>query len=224
MTTLWVIWIWIWLFGAYFWILLFEQQFILDETMTRIYTTWRIIFWTVLDFYSMKLGNWSVNTKKSLVCMHYRFPRCNVDVDKLIVWKGLPDHQRQSVRLLLLCALCGKKMRDDPVSTWKSKIKWYSENIHVKETNRIDGMPTEFEWKIFPGTMALGLLEKIQNLMRDLQCKLEDFTHRIIFMSMYSDIEWRAIGNKERCEYNSQTVADYAWRFPRGHWCFLGPG
>ena len=43
-------------------------------------------------------------------------------------------------------------------------------------------------------------------------------------MSMYNDIEWGAKGNKERCEYNSQTVADYARRFPRGHWSFLGPG
>ena len=45
--------------------------------------------------------------------------------------------------------------------------------------NRIDGMPTEFEWNIF--------LEKIQNLMRDLQCEAEHFKDRIIFMSMYNE-------------------------------------
>ena len=39
--------------------------------------------------------------------------------------------------------------------------------------NRIDGMPTEFEWKVFPGITTLGLLEKIQSLMRDLQCEPE---------------------------------------------------
>ena len=33
MTTLWMIWTWRWLFGAYFWMPLFEQQFILDKTM-----------------------------------------------------------------------------------------------------------------------------------------------------------------------------------------------
>ena len=31
-------------------------------------------------------------------------------------------------------------------------------------------------------------------------------------------------GNTERCEYNAQTVAEYARTFPRGHWSFLGPG
>ena len=116
------------------------------------------------------------------------------------------------------------KMGDDPIATWKSEIKWYSENNHFEDMNRIDGMPTEFEWKLFPGIMTFGLLKNIQNLMRDLQCEPEHFTDRIIFMSMYNDIEWRAKGSKERCEYNSQTVANYAHRLTRGHWSFLGCG
>ena len=88
----------------------------------------------------------------------------------------------------------------------------------------MDGMPTEFEWKRFPGIMTVGLLEKIQSLMRDLQCKSEKFTDRIIFMSMYNDIELREKGNTERCEYNSQTAANYARRFPRARWSFMGLG
>ena len=58
--TLWMIWMWIWLFGAYFWMPLFEQQFILDKIMRWIYDAWRIIFGTVQDSYSAKLENWSV--------------------------------------------------------------------------------------------------------------------------------------------------------------------
>ena len=46
--------------------------------------------------------------------------------------------------------------------------------------NRIDGMPTEFEWKLFPGITTLGLLEKIQSLMTDLQCEPENFKGRIL--------------------------------------------
>ena len=90
--------------------------------------------------------------------------------------------------------------------------------------NRIDGMPTEFEGKIFTGITTLGLLEKIQSRMRDLQCEPEHFKDRNIFMSMYKDIEWGARGNPETCEHNSQTVASYDRKFPRGHWSFLGPG
>ena len=90
--------------------------------------------------------------------------------------------------------------------------------------NRIDGMPTEFEWKIFTGITTLGLIEKIQSPMRDLQCQPEHFKDRNIFMSMYNDFERRAKGNTERCEYNSQTDAKYARKFTRGHWSFLRGG
>ena len=58
--------------------------------------------------------------------------------------------------------LCVGKMEDDPIANWKRQIQWYSENNHFKDMIRIDGMPTEFEWKIFPRITALGLLEKIQ--------------------------------------------------------------
>ena len=115
-------------------------------------------------------------------------------------------------------------MGDDPIATWKSKINWYSENNHVKDMNRIDGTPTEFEWKIFSGITTLGLLEKIQSQMRDLQCELENLNDRIIFMSMYSVIEWDRQGTEERCEHNTQTVTNYARKFLRRHWSLLGLG
>ena len=52
--------------------------------------------------------------------------------------------------------LCVGKMGDDPIAVGKSKIKWYPENNHFKDMNRIDGIPTEFEWKIFPVIRTLG--------------------------------------------------------------------
>ena len=45
-------------------------------------------------------------------------------------------------------------------------------------------------------------------------------------MSMYNDIAWGEMETKNN-EYNSQTVAKYARKFPqipRGHWSSLGPG
>ena len=56
------------------------------------------------------------------------------------------------------------------------------------DMNRIDDTPTEFEWKIFPRITTLGLLEKIQNLMRELQCEPEHFEDKIIFTSMYKTL------------------------------------
>ena len=41
---------------------------------------------------------------------------------------------------------------------------------------------------------------------------------------MFNDTVWGEKGNAEKCENNSREVANYACRFPRGHWSFLGPG
>ena len=65
-----------------------------------------------------------------------------------------------------------------------------SENNHFKELNRIDGMQTEFEWKMLPGFTTLDILEEIQKIMEGVQCEPEQFNDRIIFMSMYNDIVW----------------------------------
>ena len=81
-------------------------------------------------------------------------------------------------------------MGDDPIATWKSKIKWYSENNHFKDMNRIDGQPMEFEWKIFQRITTLGHLEKIRSLITDLKCEPGHLKDRVIFMSMYNDIAW----------------------------------
>ena len=96
--------------------------------------------------------------------------------------------------------------------------------IRLQLGRTIDCMPTEFERKIFPGFTTLGLLEKIQDMMKDLQCEPEQFNDRIIFMSMYNDFAWREEGNTERCEYNAKTITNYVRRFPRGRWSFLGAG
>ena len=84
--------------------------------------------------------------------------------------------------------LCVGEMRGDPNAAWKNKITWYSHNKHFKELNRIDGMQTEFEWKIFLGLATLGIFEKIQKFMKSIQCEPEHFNGRIIFMSMFHDI------------------------------------
>ena len=89
-----------------------------------------------------------------------------------------------------------------------------SQNNHFKELNRIDGMQTEFEWKIFPGFTTLGILEEIQKLTEGIQCEPEHFNDRIIFMSMKNDIAWRENGNTKTCVQNSIEVAKYARRFP----------
>ena len=63
-----------------------------------------------------------------------------------------------------------------------------------------------------------------RKMMGELQCDPANFKGRIIFMSMFNDIVWDAKGNEKISENKSKRVEEYARRFPRGHWSFLGPG
>ena len=61
-------------------------------------------------------------------------------------------------------------------------------------------------------------------MMTEIPCEPEQFSGRIIFMSLYNDIVWGEKGNKELCIAKSQIVPGYARRFAHRHWSFLGPG
>ena len=55
--------------------------------------------------------------------------------------------------------LCLGGISTAPVQARKHKIKWYLETRCLKDLDRIDGEPMEFEWKIHPGFTTLGILD-----------------------------------------------------------------
>ena len=66
----------------------------------------------------------------------------------------------------------------------------------------IDGEAIEFEWNILPGFTSLQILQEIQDDSQKWNIEHENFTDRIIFMSMFIDIDWRRRGNDEICISN----------------------
>ena len=82
----------------------------------------------------------------------------------------------------------------------------------------------EFEWNIFPGFTTLQLCHKVQELQFRLGETPENFTGRIIFMSMFNDISWGSKDNEKECKSNAQLVPLFAKRFGAGQWSFLGLG
>ena len=70
--------------------------------------------------------------------------------------------------------------------------------------------------------LTVGLLIEIQIKMTTRGIRPE----RIIFMSIFNDIDWTKNGYYKKAFFfsKSQTVRDYAKRFQLGHWYFLGPG
>ena len=113
---------------------------------------------------------------------------------------------------------------DEPVKAWESKIRWFLETRCLKDLDRIDGEQMEFEWRNVPGITTLGTLDEIQKMMTDSKCEPEQLKGRIIFMSMFYDIDWTKRGSKANGIANAFRVTEYARRFTQGHWSFLGPG
>ena len=82
----------------------------------------------------------------------------------------------------------------------------------------------EFEWNIFPGFTTLQLCHKVQELLLRSNDTPENFTGRIIFVSMFNIISWGSEDNAQECESNANIFSIYARRFSPGRWSFLGPG
>ena len=90
--------------------------------------------------------------------------------------------------------------------------------------DRIDGEPMDFEWHIFPGFNTLHLSDEVKSLLMKLGETPENFTRRIIFMSMFNDISCGSRDNEKECMSNANLVSLYAKRFGKGQWSFIGPG
>ena len=75
----------------------------------------------------------------------------------------------------------------------------------------------------FPGLTSLEMLQKIQGDLRSRGLEPEEFRDRIIFMSMFNDIDWTKRGKSEKCISNSDQIKNYAEIFSQNHWTFLGP-
>ena len=67
----------------------------------------------------------------------------------------------------------------------------------------------EFEWNIFPGYNTLQLSQEVKSLLLRLGETPENFTGRIIFMSMFNDISCGSRDNEKECESNAQDIGPF---------------
>ena len=116
-------------------------------------------------------------------------------------------------------------MSENPLSNivGEDKLTWFKSSSQFRALDTIDGESMEFECNIFQGFTTLQLCNKIQELRSRLSVQPENFTGRIIFMSMFNDISWWSKDN-EKCELSAKLVSICAKRFSSGRWSFLGPG
>ena len=132
----------------------------------------------------------------------------------------------KSLRIFRFCVVSWKDEREPSIKNiaWEERLAWFKNSPEYRTLDRIDGESIEFEWNIFPGFTTLQRSHKVQELLLRLSETPENFTGRIIFMSMLNDISWGSKDNKKECESNAQIVSPFAKRLGARQWSFLGPG
>ena len=98
--------------------------------------------------------------------------------------------QRTKVYVFSDSVLCLGKIFENPQSNdvWEERLGWFKSSQGYRNFDRIDCEPMKFKWNIFPGFNTLQLSEEVKILLLRLGETPENFTGRIIFMSMFNDI------------------------------------
>ena len=111
--------------------------------------------------------------------------------------------------------LCVGQVKDTSGATerWKGQVEDLKRCSSYQVAVGLDREPIEHFPKIF---VIISSSWETKNI------KPEDFKDRIIFMSMFNDIEWTK--NYEKCISNFEEVRNYEMKFLQGHWTFLIPG
>ena len=134
--------------------------------------------------------------------------------------------KKAKVRIHSDSVLCVGRMsssRKEARTKWSNQVNEFKMYCAANEFYGIDGEAIEYEWNI-PGCTTLQILQEIQKDLRCQNVEPERFSDRIIFKSMFNDIEWEKRKTEETCISNSERVKLYAQQFPQGHRTFIGHG
>ena len=122
--------------------------------------------------------------------------------------------------------LCFGKIFENPQSNdaWEQRLGW------LKSSQNTDFLTesTASQWNssgiIFQGFDTLQLCGKVTELLSRLGERPENFTGRLLFMSMFNDISCGTKDNEQECLARDRVVSLYARRFGTGQWSFIGLG
>ena len=124
-----------------------------------------------------------------------RLAAADMAKDNLAYWQGSSVRDCKNLSFPIQCCV------------WEASVQIQSEHgrtrligscNHVNLEDSIESTGSRWSLsEIFStGFTTLGILAEIQKMMFDINCEPEQFQGRIIFMSMFYDIEWEKRGNR----------------------------
>ena len=108
-----------------------------------------------------------------------------------------------------------------PGDIWeRQRLAYFVSSKEYPEFFDIATEPVVFEWRICPGHTTGQLFEEVQKMVDENQVHPFHFKERIIFMSMFNDLDWSHKHNKEICRHKSSRVSAFA-KLGAGHFSAL---
>ena len=109
-----------------------------------------------------------------------------------------------------------------PFQTWASKLSETWDSSIFKDKCDITGRPVQAHCHLFSGCTSIHIKREIPTFLGSTEpC---DFKGRIIFMSMFNDIDYRKRCNEQTCLESVTEVTEHTKQFQLGHGCFCGLG
>ena len=148
---------------------------------------------------------------KTIESASFSWTRSVLSHDEVIQWA------KAKVRVYSDSVLClGKVIESsDAIVRWEGQVEEFKMSLSYKELLGIDEEAIKFEWNVFPGFSSLQILQEIQTDVRERNIEPEKFTDRIVFVSMFNDIDWTKKRNDVICVSNSEKVKENARRNSR---------
>ena len=94
--------------------------------------------------------------------------------------------------------------------------------VDIQDKNDVTGRPLQFRRNIFSGHATIQIKREIRTFLGSTEpC---DLRGRLMFRSMFNDIEWWTKDYERTFLENATEVTEYAKQLKLGHWCFCGFG
>ena len=88
----------------------------------------------------------------------------------------------------------------EAIERWEGQMEGLRLYSSYQDAVGIDGETVEFEWKMFLGFSSLSIFHEIQQDSEKRKIQPEEFKDKIIFVSMFKDIDWKK-RKDENCNF-----------------------
>ena len=113
--------------------------------------------------------------------------------------------------------LCLGKMNENPQSNthWEDKLTWFKKFTTIQNFGRNWWWANGIRVEYFPGFTTLQLCDKVLEFISKMCEKPQEFTGRIIFMSMFNCISWGSKDNRQPRFYLCEKIFTRKMVIPR---------